>query len=259
MQRFLILILVFAFHFTHAQNPYKHFNEATEIRYDSRQPVVNYTIRVDSNDLSQFKVEMQLRTIPDTLRLAMFVHPEYDDRFYRYVEAIEVKTKYGKGSISRLENTLWKLNVEGGEALINYTIRLPKPESQRAAWGPFLSQAGGLIGGPQSYLYVVGSTLAPSYVHLDFPKTWSIVTGLSPTSDPHIFFAPTVNALIDAPIFAGEIKEWRFITDGVPHRAVYWPAKNAASVDSTDLINSIQKITEQALKLFGRLPYREYS
>ena len=94
---------------------------------------------------------------------------------------------------------------------------------------------------------------------LIFQKNWSIVTGLTPTSDANIFFASTVSTLVDAPIFAGEIKEWRFITDGVPHRAVFWPAKNAASIDSTDLIAHIQLLTEQALKLFKRLPYREYS
>src|SRR5687767_2276257 len=259
MRHFLLVILTFVFHYANAQNPFKHYTEATEIRYNSRQPVVNYTIRIDQNDLTNFKVEMQLRNIPDTLRLAMFVHPEYDDRFYRYVESIEVQSKSGKSSITRLENTLWKLQIEGGEAKINYTIRLPKPEPYRAAWRPFLSSSGALIGGPQSYLYVVGSTLAPSYVHLDLPNDWSIVTGLTATSDPHIFFAPTVNVLVDAPIFAGVIKEWKFITDGVPHRVVYWPAKNAVSVDSTGLIGKIQKFTEQALKLFGRFPYREYS
>lgn len=259
MLRCFLIILFFIVQKVIAQNPYKHFTDATEVRYDSRQPVVNYTIRIDSNDLTQYKVEMHLRNIPDTLRLAMYVHPEYDDRFYRFVESIEVKTKAGKGIISRLESTLWKLSVKGGEAVIHYSIRLPKPESYRAAWRPFLSPSGGLVGGPQSYLYVVGATLVPSYVHLVLPKNWSVITGLSSTSDPNIFFAPTINALVDAPIFAGEIKEWRFITDGVPHRAVYWPAKNAGWIDSSGLINNIQKLTEQTVKLFGRLPYREYS
>src|SRR5687768_18356098 len=108
MQRYFLLILGFLFQYTNAQNPYRHFTEATEVRYDNRQPVMNYTISVNSNDLSQYKVVMQLRNIPDTLRLAMFVHPEYDDRFYRFVESLVVKSKKGNASISRIENTVWK-------------------------------------------------------------------------------------------------------------------------------------------------------
>src|SRR4029078_12944367 len=130
-----------------AQHPYKHFTEAIDIRYASRQPVVNYVLQVDSADLSTLKVEMHIRNVPDTFRLAMFVHPEYDDRYYRFIENLRVRSKSGEGAIQRLENTLFRVSTNGREATVLYSIRLPKTEGQRGAWRAFLSASGGLIGG----------------------------------------------------------------------------------------------------------------
>src|SRR6266480_3177195 len=50
------------------------------------RPRISYEIRVDSADLSGFAVEMRVRDAGDTVRIAMASHPEYDDRYWRYVE-----------------------------------------------------------------------------------------------------------------------------------------------------------------------------
>src|ERR1044071_9431625 len=65
-------------------------------------------------------VEMRFRNAPDTLRLAMAVHPEYDDRFYRYVEGLSVETRGGSGAVTRLDSTLWRAGAPGGEAAVRY-------------------------------------------------------------------------------------------------------------------------------------------
>ena len=49
--------------------------------HPAMKPVINYTLRVDSTELSGWNVEIRLRTISDTFRLAMAAHPEYDDRY----------------------------------------------------------------------------------------------------------------------------------------------------------------------------------
>jgi predicted metalloprotease with PDZ domain len=242
------------------QHPLKDRADAVEIRYASSQPVIRYTLKVDTADLSTYEVEMRIRNVPDTFRIAMMAHPEYDDRFWRYIKDLHVETKEGNGNVFREDSALWRIVAHGNEVLLQYSIHLPTPpEGLRAAWRPFLSATGGLVGGPQSFMYIVGATLAASYISLELPKGWMIATGLEPTADPCTFYAASAAVLIDAPILIGYFKTWQFAVDQVPHRVCYWPLPNAVPFDTTTLVNYIQRFVQQCNTLFGRLPYREYS
>ncbi|HEV8363098.1 MAG TPA: PDZ domain-containing protein [Gemmatimonadaceae bacterium] len=243
-----------------AQNPIRHPADAVEARFARAQPVVHYAIRVDSANLSAFAVEMNIRNAADTFRLAMSAHPEYDDKYWRYLEDLRIEGRGGAATISRIDSSLWRVRAPGGEATVRYRIHLPTPdESPRAAWRPFLSPSGGLIGGPHSFMYIVGSTLAPAHVAVTLPNSWQIATGLTPTSDPRTFFAPTFDNLVEGPIFAGHFMSWRFFVDAVPHRVVYWPAPNATPFDTTRFVDGVRRMTEQAVAVFGRPPWREYT
>jgi predicted metalloprotease with PDZ domain len=243
-----------------AQNPIRHFADGVEARFSLAQPVVNYQLSVDERELSSFAVTMRIRNAPDTFRLAMARHPEYDDRFWRYLEGLTVESPHGAATIARVDSALWSVKAPGGEAIVRYRIKLPPSAAQsRSAWVPFLSPTGGLVGGPHSFMYIVGATLAPVHVQIDMPNAWRIATGLEPTSDPHRFFAPTIDVLVDSPIFAGQFRDWRFDIDGVPHRIVYWPTPEAASFDTTRFVESIARIAREAAGVFGRAPWREYT
>jgi predicted metalloprotease with PDZ domain len=113
-------------------------------------------------------------------------------------------------------------------------------------------------------MYLVSSPLIPSHVAIDVPASWTIATGLEPTADPRIFFAPSAEVLIDSPLLVGQLRSWRFVVDGVPHRVVYWPQPDAAgaapvSFDSAAFVGGIENVARQAVALFGRAPYREYT
>ena len=243
-----------------AQNPFDHHTEALEIRFRRSDPVVHYILRLDSADLSGFDVEMRLRNVPDTLRVAMAAHPEYDDRYWRFVEGMRVDTPHGPGTVARVDSALWRVTSPGGEAMIRYRIRLPPSEAgARASWRPFMSTSGALTGGPHTLMYVASAPLAPAYVTLEIPRNWEIATGLVPTSDRYTFFAPTAEVLVDAPILVGRLRSWRFDVDGTPHRVVYWPLPDATPFDSTAFVGALERLTRQAVTLFGRAPYREYT
>src|SRR5439155_332524 len=188
------------------QNPLRDYTEGVA------QPVVGYTLRVDAGDLSGFDVELRLRNVPDTFRLALVAHPEYDDRYWRYVEALRVATSNGAATVTREDSALWRVVAPGGEALVRYRIHLPPAESPRAAWRPFLTATGGLVGGPHSFMYVVGATLAPSHVTLELPPEWEIATGLEPTPDPRTFCAPSADLARDPGALLGEVAHEYFHT-----------------------------------------------
>lgn len=226
----------------------------------SSKPVVAYTLRVDSADLSSFEVEMRIRNVPDTFRIAMAANPLVDDRYWRYVEDLCIEIKNGKGNVFREDSALWRIVKKGDDILLRYRMQLPAPgQGLRAAWRPFLSPTGGLVGGMHSFMYIVGNTNTPSYITLKLPQEWMIATGLGSTADPSIFFAPSVAVLVDAPILTGHFKSWQFTVDHVPHRVIYWPLPDAVPFDTITLVSYIQKFVQQCQTLFGHLPYREYS
>ena len=241
-----------------AQHPFSNHREGAEVRYSSSMPVIHYILRVDAGDVSSFTVEMNVKNVKDTFRVAMVTHPEYDDRYWRFVEWTSVEGKKGTGRVLREDSALWRVTTNGGEAVLKYRVKLHPSESFRGAWRPFLNNRGILFGGPHSFMYVLGATLAPAYVKLELPHNWKIATGLTATTDPKTFFAPNVSVLVESPILAGIFKSWNFLVDAVPHQVVYWPGENVASIDTATLLMNMKKLVEQAAALFGRLPYREY-
>ena len=240
-----------------AQQPLRHFSESIEARYSRSDPIVSYVLRVDSADLSGFDVELRLRNAGDTVRLAMAKHPEYDDRFFRFVENLRAEGPRG-ASITRVDSAVWRLVAPGGEATVRYRIRLPASPTPRAAWRPFLSPTGGLFGGPHSFLYVVGKELAPAHVRVEVPNSWRLATTLRPSADPRTFFAPSVHMLVESPVLAGQLRQWVFMVDGAPHRVAYWPLPSAAPFDTSAFVLGVEQLTRQAVAVFGRAPWPEY-
>jgi predicted metalloprotease with PDZ domain len=243
-----------------AQHPFAHHTEALEIRFARAHPVISYVLRLDSADLTGFDVEMRVRNVSDTFRVAMAAHPEYDDRFWRFVDGLRAEAPRGAASVVREDSAVWRVVAPGGEAILRYRIRLPAPEGgQRASWRPFLSATGALTGGPHAFMYVTSAPLAPSHVRIDVPQGWDIATGLVPTSDSHTYFAPTAEVLVDSPILTGRLRSWHYAVDGTPHRVVYWPLPNAQPFDTTAFVSSLERLSREAIALFGRAPYRDFT
>lgn len=223
-------------------------------------PRVSYRIRVDANDLSGFDVVMRIQRAGDTVRIAMASHPEYDDRYWRYVENVRAESRGALLQITNEESALWRVVAPGGDLTVKYRIHLPPQTTPtRAAWKPFLSPTGGLVGDLHSLMYVVGATMVPTRVTLDLPSGWASASGLDPTKDPKTFAATSVELLLDSPIAIGQFRSWDFTVKGVPHRIVYTPQPNAASFDTVSFVAGIQRLATEAIKIFGQPPYSRYT
>jgi len=221
---------------------------------------ISYRIRVDATDLSGFAVEMRVRGAAGTMHLAMASHPEYDDRYWRYVKNLTAESRGVPLQVTSEEHALWRVVAPGGDLIVKYRIHLP-PETTptRAAWRPFLSPTGGLIGDLHSFMYVVGATQSPASVTLDLPDGWAIASGLDPTKDPRTLAASSVELLLDSPIVIGQFRQWDFKVNGVPHTVVYLPRPNAASFDTVSFVAGVQQLVSEAFKIFKRPPYRRYT
>jgi predicted metalloprotease with PDZ domain len=239
-----------------AQDPLRHFTDAVDIRVGKATPVISYTVTLNERDTTGFDVRMVLRNAPDTFRIAMAKHPEYDDRFFRYVENLRSGASV---TISQQDSTVWRVVAPHGETVvIEYRIALPPKVLPRAAWIPFLSPRGGLTGGPHTFMYVVGAEQAPAHVELRVPDAWTIATGLTPTRKWRTFFAPNAYVLMESPILVGSFPSWDFSIDGVPHTIAYFPSATGVRFDTAAFRDGVERFANEAVKLFGRPPYREY-
>jgi predicted metalloprotease with PDZ domain len=242
-----------------AQHPLASWTDAIEARFANAQPAIDYTLRVDPGDTSGFDVTMHIRNAADRFRVAMVAHPEYDDRYWRYVTGMRATSPTGRASVARADSAVWQVAAPGGDVVLHYRLALPPRPAVAAAYRPFIAPGGALVGGVYAFMYVVGATFAPAHVRLDIPADWQVATGLEPTVDPHVFFAPSAYVLVESPILLGRLRSWRFAVDGVPHRVAYWSAPGAQAFDTTAFVDGVRRIVEQAIRLFGRAPYRDYS
>ena len=217
-------------------------------------PYIHYTISVNDKDTTSFSVQMEIRNAPKTFQVAMVKHIEYDDRYWRYLKNLE-----GNVTIKRLDSALWQVTTTNKDVTLNYSFQIPPTPAWRGSWKPFLSTNGALVGGPQSFLYMVGQPKLSSHITIIKPQSWNIATGLTSTLDPNVFYASNVEELVDEPIMLGAFHRWTFTKYGTPHQITYQPKHDINWFDTTAMVNGIEKIVEEAGKLFNSYPYRDYT
>ncbi|HLL85551.1 MAG TPA: PDZ domain-containing protein [Longimicrobium sp.] len=217
---------------------------------------IRYTLRIDSLDLSGFDVEMRVPDAPPVLRLAMAAHPEYDERFWRYLRGLSADVDGAAAAVSRVDSAVWEVRSAGGEVAVRYRIVLPPHERGfRPSWRPVLTAAGGLVGGPDSFLYVADQPRRPTRLHLELPRGWTRA-GI-PAEGP--WSTPTFAELMDAPILVGRLRTWRFQAGGASHTVAYLPAAEGVPFDTAAVVRALEGLTVAARDAFGGLPYAEYA
>jgi len=170
------------------------------------QPTTSYSLEADVGNLSLVDVTLDIRHAPETFRLAMARHPEYDDASSATWKTCGWKAPRRPRSILS-PRVSGKSRPPGGSSTVRYRIRLPAySPGARGAWRPFLAPTGGLVGDLHMFLYMVEAPGALSHVTLRLPAGWTVATALAPTSDPHIFFASSAGALAESPILAGQLR-----------------------------------------------------
>ena len=239
--------------------------------HPARRMTAEYVLSVDPGNVTGIMVELRLRGAPDTLRLAMAAHPEYDDRFWRYVRDVRVSMAPATGvgparddssdvAVVREDSMVWRAVVPGGVATVRYRIDYPTARPGRGSWRAHLSPTTGLIGGPHTFLFVLGHPEAPARVVLRLPGGWTAATGLKQLDDSS-YAAPDVRTLLDGPILVGAmsaLRRWPFTVHGVPHEVAYAGGPDAVPFDTAVLVARLKRLAESAHALFGGFPYGRF-
>ena len=246
-----------------AQDSISTYAEGFESRLHPTQPQLAYTVRVDPADRSAWRMELAVRNAPDTLRLMIPVWAPGAYRvvdFWRQVRGVEVTSGGRAVPVVKEDSVTWRAIVRGGEAVVRWSVGWPTPAGGSTPSNrSFLTTTGGLLDGPASWLHLAGRTNLPAHVTVDVPAEWRIATGLVPTTDPRVFFAPSVDVLVDAPVLVGALREWRFAVRGIPHRVALWPRPDATPFDTARFVDVVRRVVETGADVVGTLPYREYT
>ena len=229
-------------------------------------PSIFYTVTIDTADLSGFDVTMQIQGAPETIRLAMAVHPEYNDRFWRYVRNLRADELGKPVSIAIERENTWRIQTRSGETTVHYRIQLP-PENpaNRAVWHTALRANGASINSTDTFLYLADYPHSSVMIRLDIPENWDIGASLqgsvASTGNGKMLYSlgGEATTVLDSPILLGALRNWTFSVQGVPHRIVYWPLPNATPFDTTEFVTSIERFARQAFALYGKAPYTSYT
>ncbi|MDP9206650.1 MAG: hypothetical protein M3P12_14580 [Gemmatimonadota bacterium] len=236
-----------------------------------KDPHVYYTVTIDTADLSGFDVTMRIEGAPQSIRLAMAIHPEYNDRFWRYVRGLRAES-IGKPThlaFAIEADNAWRIFTRNGHAIVHYRIELPREDPRnRAVWHTTLRADGASLNSTDTFLYLADFPLAPVKVDFGIPDHWKIASSLIRPGNVVVSYSGTrryraplegsTTALLDSPILLGTFRSWGFTVQGTPHGIVYWPLPNATPFDSTEFVSAIERFARQAFALFGKAPYDYY-
>lgn len=219
---------------------------------------INYKITINPADLTAYEIEIHLRDQRGPVRLAMAAHPEYDDRYFRYVENFSAESGGTKLTFTKPDQAVWQIDGGRGDLMVRYRVTPAAKEREwRQTWKPFLTPTGGRVGDLHVLMDVVGGEKKAPRLTLDMPVEWKAASGLEQVSDRA--FAGTVEEILDGPVIVGKFDEWKFDAGGVPHKIVIWSPADAEPIDAEPIVQGIQKLTHQAIKACGKTPYPRYA
>jgi predicted metalloprotease with PDZ domain len=158
----------------------------------------------------------------------------------------------GRHRWTRVDKNRWRV-MTGGTESARITYRVYAFEMN--ARGAHLDADHGYLNGAAVFMYLDGSKDRPVTLDVRVPAGWRIATGLKPAGG-RSYSAADYDELVDCPLEAGrfELRTWR--TRGIEHRlAVHGRVNRPLDRVTKDLA----KIVESEARLFGGLPYRDYT
>ena len=96
------------------------FLSVTPVPTAAQQPVVHYTLNVDTADLSHVNVTLEVRNVPRIFHLAMATHFLNRRNYSHNIEDVQITG----GALEHVDDPLWKATVAGAEATIRYKVRI---------------------------------------------------------------------------------------------------------------------------------------
>ena len=211
-------------------------------------PETHYVhVKMMINDIGEEKIDVSL---------PVWTPGSYLIREYaQHLETISAKNNSGKSlDIVKQDKNTWQVMLgRSTSAVISYTMYCFDPTVRTN----FVDSEQATLIGANTFLYVEGAKDQTATIEFKPFKTWSDIATSMPMKGKNKWLRTAVDYdfIVDNPVVLGELKEYKFKAGGVPHRFVML-GENNANMDV--LINDLQRICEEEIRLFGDSPCDEY-
>lgn len=261
---FAIIALSLAFLFmqqdVHAQKKRKKGQEKPEATLAAAPTEIAFTVGMSKpwTHLLEVQVSVKWDQMPEALDLKMPVWTpgSYLIREYaRHVQDFAVKNSAGADlAWQKTSKNTWTVKTGGAKEIkASYqvyanelTVRTNEVNSEHAFWN-----------NAATLMFVKGQLSAPSTITVNPYGNWKIATGLPQVAgSANTFKAPNFDVLFDSPFEVSNFTEFDFVVEGKPHRLVF---SGEGNYDGPEIAADVTKIVEEAYKIFGELPYDNYT
>lgn len=223
-------------------------------------PEIAYKVSMSKPWTHMLEVEMRVKwqQVPEKaeLKMPVWTPGSYLVREYaRQVQDFAVTNAAGAALPWRkINKNTWQVDAKPAtELAVTYrvyanelTVRTNELNDEHAFWNN-----AALLMFPKDELKT------PSTITVEPFKGWKVATGL-PMVDgqANTFRAENFDILYDSPFEVGNFTEIPFTVEGKPHRYII---EGEGNYDGKKLAEDTAKIVEEAYKLFGELPYNDYT
>jgi predicted metalloprotease with PDZ domain len=223
-------------------------------------PEISYTVSMSKPWTHLLEVEMHLNwtQMPAQAEISMPVWTpgSYLVREYaRHVESFTAADAGGTALVwNKTDKNSWLIDTKGAkEIVVKYnvyanelTVRTNELNADHAFFTP-----AALLMFPKDQLK------APSTVKVNPYKDWKIATGLPKAEgQTNVFRAENFDILYDSPFEVGNFHDIYFTVEGKQHRFVI---EGEGNYDLNRIAKDTARVVEEAYKIFGELPYNDYT
>ncbi|MBK6751171.1 MAG: M61 family metallopeptidase [Pyrinomonadaceae bacterium] len=256
----LFAITFFMYQETDAQKKPSKQTKPAAVEAKPVPPDIAYTVSMSKPATHLLEVSMTVnwKQMPDKLEVKMPVWTpgSYLIREYaRHVQAFAAKDATGAELAWRkINKNTWQIDTKGaGAVALNYkvyanelTVRTNELNDEHAFWN-----------NGATLMFIKGQLSASSTVTVNPFGSWKVATGLPKFgATANIFIAENYDVLYDSPFEVSNFKEINFEVQGKPHRYVITGEGN---YDLDRLVADTTKIIDETYKIFGELPYKDYT
>lgn len=222
-------------------------------------PIISYTVSMSKPATHLLEVEIRLTSaaMPDKteLKMPVWTPGSYLIREYaRHVESFSAADANGKTlTWDKINKNTWQIDSKGvSEIVVKYNVyanELTVRTNELNADHAFFNNAA-LLMFPKDNLKTASTVKVVPF------GGWKIATGLPKVEgQANTFRAENFDVLYDSPFEVGTFEEISFNVQNKQHRFII---EGGGNYNLEKIAQDTTKIVEQAYKIFGELPYKDY-
>lgn len=226
-------------------------------------PEINFTVSMSKPWTHLLEVEMKMTwdQMPGKAELKMPVWTPGSYLVREYARHVQDFTALdAAGNVldwQKLNKNTWEIDTKGAKGIrIGYrvyanelTVRTNELNDHHAFFNP-----------AALLMFPKGQLSAPSSVTVKPYGNWKIATGLDEVSagagEIRTYRAENFDILYDSPFEVSDFVEKKFTAQGKPHRYIF---SGSGNYDADKIVADTTKIIDEAVKIFGDVPYEHYT